>query len=390
MTPLNPFAGSELALYYVFEDERGVTPENPVLTYLKSTGGMPTLSMDAIESAELGNGREVNDIDLGNVNIAASITCELTHSAHDDLIAGIYQGSWVAGKTVSDVDVTVDPVANTYTRAAGDFVTDGFAVGDFVQFADMTNETNAVPRFITAVTPTVITVGGVKEHKPLVAETATTGVIKADSVGTGSDCKYMTVIAEMKGKCGTQTAYLITTGVEVAGGTITADLNAKVSAEFPMIGYDQKATTVLPAGATFNDLTPKTPYSNIDSSITLDGQSVSFITTFSFASDDSAAAMFTLGSDLSAFVERQAIKNTVSAAAYLGDLDLLVKYRNKEWLRMEMILVRKDIGSMAFVAPEVLITEATPERSAGSVTANLAGQARGSKTQSSVTCYRIK
>jgi len=389
MPTLQALEGASSKLYYVMETTRGVTPTSPVLKELRSTSGMPTLNMDLIEGAELGAGREVSDVDLGNVNISASITCELSYGSQDDMIAGALSSSWVAGSTVAGLNITVDETLKTYTRDTGDFLADGILVGDFVQFPSLVEGTNSIPRFVTAVTALVITVGGVKEFKPLVAETATTDLIKGDSTSVGSECNHMTVIAEFEGKCGGASAYLISTGVEIASSNISADQNAKVSAEFSMIGYDQHMDTSLPAGSTVEPINENTAYSNTNSTISFDNVVVGAITTFGYSTEDNAAANFTLGSDLAAFVTRGRIKNTVTASAFLEDFALVDSYRNKQLLRMEMILYRSGIGATAFVTNETLLTEVTPERSEGPVNASLTAQAIGDKNNSSIIVYRI-
>lgn len=391
MSDLKVFDGAASKLYYVMEVTRGVTPDSPALKELRSVSGMPTLAMDPIESSEIGNGREVNDISLGNVNIAGDIVCELSYGSQDDLISGALSSSWTSGYTALGLNVTVDPLLNTYTRDSGDFVAEGVVVGDYVQFPGLVEGTNSAPRFVTAVTPLVITVGGVKEFKPLVAETASTDFIKGDYLEVGNQCQTMTVIAEFEGKCGAANAYLRTTGVEVAGSNINADQNARVNAEFPLLGYDQFVETSLPTGSTIIDASTHRSYSSTDGSVSIDNVSVAAITTLGYSTEDNAAANFTLGSDLSAFVARDRIRNTITASAFAQDFSLVDTYRNKQLIRLDLSLHAEGatIGSMAIATKQTLLTEATPERTEGPVSISLSGQAIGNKDNSSITFYRI-
>ncbi len=385
---LNPLQGGSSTAYFIKEVTRGVVPTNPAFELLRTTGGLPQATMDAILSEEIGNGREITDVDLGNINITGSFAAEFSFGSQDALLAASQGSDWSGGATIAGLDVTVDATAKTFTRSSGDYISDGVEVGSLIKFPSLTGQ-NGTARFVTAVTATVVTVGGVKDLKPLTDETANTSLVIGDScpVGTGADT--FTVLIRFVSKDASVTKYIITTGVEIGGWSMNIEQNAKVSAEFPIVGYDQYFADALPAGATLGVSNENIPYSNVNSSLMLDGEVVGGFTSFGFSSDNSVSAQFTIGSDLSAFTERSNIANTISGSAFAEDTALLEQYRNRTTLRAEVILSNGSGGVLAVVAPKSVLTEVTPERSNASTTVNVAGQAIGNELESSIILYRM-
>lgn len=93
---------------------------------------------------------------------------KMRYGAFDEFLAaslGLFSWSSNVAK-VKDIDVsssasvTVSSSGKTFTRAAGSWLTDGFAVGDAVQWAGFTNAANNSATTITTLTATVMTCSG--------------------------------------------------------------------------------------------------------------------------------------------------------------------------------------------------------------------------------------
>ncbi|EHO6160033.1 hypothetical protein KLZ81_004645, partial [Salmonella enterica] len=110
---------------------------------------------------ELDGSRETSSIRTGNRQVTGEYAIELSAESQDELLAGAMTSSWVAGSTKSGISVTVDPMAKTFTRATGSFVTDGVEVGDLVQFDGLSGN-NDKAFLVTAVTATVVTGKGIQ------------------------------------------------------------------------------------------------------------------------------------------------------------------------------------------------------------------------------------
>ena len=227
-----PFSGSNTSHYYVMEVAPGVTPPTPLWTKIRNTGGVPTIIKDALISDELDDSREITGVRVGNEQAQGEYSVELSQTSQDELIANAMSSDWVAGLALTTVEVTVDEVAKTFTRTAGDYLADGVVVGDLIRFNDLTDD-NAKPFIATTVTATVIT-GAAITHT-LTPETVTTDIDTGDKIGTGSLCKTMSILTWYRGKCGTVDQYVVTKGVEFTGFSFEVAVNAQVTGSFPLL-----------------------------------------------------------------------------------------------------------------------------------------------------------
>lgn len=380
-----PYNGASTAQFYVLETTPGVTPDSPAWLPLRSTGGIPQVTRDALVSAELGNGREVSNVRLGNRQITGEYAIELSQSSQDDLIAAALTSDWVAGETEAGIEVTVDSVSKTFTRTSGDF-TQNTEVGDLVYFADLTGD-NAKPFLVSAVTALVIT--GASIQHTLTDETVTTDYQTADKIGTGNLCKTVSILTWMRGKCDTPDAYLITRGVEFSGYTIEQAVNAMVTGSLPFIGRSQEKLAALPAGSTFPVTVKPEAFSSVDVSA-FDGDTpLELINTFTITNDNAASAQFELGNNSVAFVERGMATNTFSLAGALNSLDSYDKFLNETELTLHSVLSGVN-GAMSFSLKDATYTAATIDiGGAESLTVSIEGQATGTALSSSIVIQRI-
>lgn len=386
MATANPFNGAASSTYYVIEDEPGVTPENPVWTKLRNTGGFPAITKETLQSAELDESREIKSIRTGNEQAGGEFATELSFGSHDDLYANAMSADWVDGFTESGLSITVDNATKTFTRDSGDFLGEGVLVGDMVKFPNLAGD-NSKAFIVTAVTALVITGGGIVID--LVDEVATTDYTTADKLGTGNLCKSMSLMTRLKGKCGTVDKYVVTTGVEATGWSLDVSVNATVSGSFPIIGRDQSIMLAPPVGSTFPAENTNRPYSSVDGKILRDGLVEGGITSMSFTNDNNTTAQFTIGSKAVAFIERGTANNSVSASAFMVDETNLELFLNEEIIYLGVILDHPDGGAMSFAVPKTVLTAVTPEIGEGSVTSSIEGTGIGDINNSSVVIQRL-
>ena len=340
----NPFTGSNTSHYYIVEATPGVTPDNPIFQKIRNTGGVPSIIKDALISDELDDSREITGVRVGNEQAQGEYSVELSQTSQDDLIANAMSSSWVAGISVVSEDITVDEVAKTFTRAAGDNIADGIVVGDLIRYNNLSAD-NAKPFIATTVTTTVIT-GAAITHTlspETLASTATTG----DKIGTGSECKTMSILTWYRGKCGTIDKYVLTSGVEFTGFSFEVAVNAQVTGSFPLLGRMQTFSDTPPAGSSFlPDLTTRA-FAGVDGKVLVDDAIEAYITSSTLTNDNEASAQFELGNKAVAFVERGRATNTVSMAGFMANTDLVQRFVNEVETSVAIVLNGLD-GSMAF------------------------------------------
>lgn len=385
---LQPYKGAMTAQFYVLETTPGVTPANPVWQPLRNTGGIPAVTRDALISNELDGSSETSSIRTGNRQVTGEYAVELSATSQDELLAGAMASSWVAGSTASAIGVTVDPVAKTFTRATGSFVTDGVEVGDLVQFDGLSGN-NDKAFLVTAVTATVVTGAGI-QHTLTAQADAQADLRIADKLETGNLCKTYSILTWLKGRCGTQDSYIVTRGVEFTGFTIEQAVNAMVTGSFPFIGLNQEILQAPPSGSDFTTNFRARPFASVDVS-TYDGAApLKLIDTFTITNDNGASAQFELGNNSVAFVGRGRAANTFSLAGKLYDLTLLNKFLDETEMEVSSVLDGPD-GAMSFTLKRASLTSATPEIGGPeSITLSLEGQATGNQFQSSIVIQRIK
>lgn len=384
---LQPYKGATTAQFYIEEVTPGVTPTSPAWKPLRNTGGIPAVTRDALVSNELDGSRETSSIRTGNRQVAGEYAIELSSQSQDDLLAGAMTSSWVAGETISGLSIDVDPIAKTFTRATGSFITDGVEVGDLTALPGLTGD-NAKPFIVTAVSALVVTGSGI--NGTLIAEDdAETTMITGDKLMTGNLCKTFSILTWFKGRCGGADSFLVTRGVEFSGFTIEQAVNAMVTGSFPFIGLSQQVLSAVPAGSTFNVSFTDQPFASVDVSAFNGTAPLKLINTFTITNDNAASAQFELGNQEVAFVERGRAVNTFSLAGMLYDMTLLNLFLTETQIELTSILSGVD-GAMSFTLKRAELTAATPEIGGPeSVTLALEGQATGNAQLSSIIIQRI-
>lgn len=163
-------SGSRVRLSYVAESTHGTTPGSPSMKTLRTTGRNINLVKNMLESQEVRASRQLRDLRHGFQQGSGEIPFELSLSAYDDFLAAALGGSWAAIST-SGVNLSADGTANTFTRASGSFVSDGYRAGDIVVTAGFSNSENNGRFRLTGVSATVLTV----EETTPVTESAGSG-----------------------------------------------------------------------------------------------------------------------------------------------------------------------------------------------------------------------
>lgn len=381
-----PYKGATTAQFYVEELTAGITPTSPAWKPLRYTGGVPSITRDALISNELDGSRETSSIRTGNKQVSGEYAIELSAQSQDDLLAGAMTSAWQAGSTIAALTVDVDATAKTFTRSVGDFTND-VEVGDLISFTGLTGN-NAKPFIVTAVTALVVT--GTAIQVALTNETdITSDLVVADKLETGNLCKTFSILTWMKGQCGGADSLLLTRGVEFSGFSIEQAVNAMVTGSFPFIGLNQEIIASLPAGSTFVTDFDAQPFSSVDVSAFNGTVPLTLIDSFTITNDNAASAQFELGNAEVAFVERGRAANTFSLAGKLYSMALHQQFLNEDQIELTSILSGPD-GAMSFTLKRAEFTTSTIEIGGPeSITISMEGQATGNSTLSSIVIQRL-
>lgn len=382
----NPWAGATTSHWYIEETVAGETPDNPAWNAFRYTGGIPTITKDALQSEELNDSREITDIRTGNESATGEISVELSPGSYLPLIENALRKSKEDGFTVNGVDITVDSTAKTFTRAAGDFVAEGVLVGDLIQFPDLTGD-NSNAFIVTAVDVLVVTGNAITVE--LTDETVTTDYTVADKYQVGSECKTISILTWLRGRCGTIEKYMLTRGVEMSGFNFEVAVNANVTGAFPIIGRSQELLDNPPTGSTFNPEPTGRVFSGVDGKVLVDGAVEALVTSATVTNDNAASPQYELGNKSVSFVEIGRAANTVSLSAFMADFDLHQRFLDETETEIQIVL-NGPSGAMSFSYPKVFLTASTPDIAGeGSITQTLEGTATGNSQQSSIIVQEI-
>ena len=382
-----PATGARTSQYYVEEVDCGVTPPTPAWQPLRYTAGVPQLTKDSVQSQELDGSREVADIRLGQNQAAAEFAIELSYGSYDDWLEAALGGTWAAGTTESGIDLTMDDVAKTITRVAGDFTTN-ISVGDFVKWPDFTNAENQGPFYVTSVSPLVVTIANASD---LVAENVASGeYTTGDKLEVGTARKTFSILTHFEDAANGLGEYHITRGVEMAAYAFNVAVNAIVTGTFSTIGRSYEPNIALPAGSTFPTVPKTQPYAGVDGRIIEAGVTLAYVTTSDNNLDNEAAAQFEIGSDNISFIEQGRANSTLSLATFFESSTLLSKFINGTESSVIISLDGPD-GLLSFSYPRVVYTSGAPDVSGpGSITATVDAQALGGTSgESSIVIQRI-
>ena len=263
-----PLNGGTSSQWVCPETIPGVLNENPAFEQVVITGGSPSLTREQLQDATLSGSREITGIYAGSKSVAGDYAGVLTVGTSRKMIESALQTTRIDGISISGVEVTVDSTAKTYTRSVGDFTADGVQVGDLIRFAGLSGF-NSRSAKVTAVNALVVTVGEVV--KKLTDETLTVDYKLGAKYIVGNECKTFSILTWLKGRCGAQDQYLLSTGIEFTGFTFQSDINAMMTFSFPFLGRDQVVLPSLPAGATYEDAVNEIKFDGQAGFLSIDG-----------------------------------------------------------------------------------------------------------------------
>lgn len=157
--------GQLTELKYIQEVAFGSTPSTPAGQILRWTGLTLGADRSYIDNPELRTDMMMPVGRGGSLRGKGEATGKLSYGTYDDFIAAaLGNTAWVTNVAkvrpivaTGGISVTVAAAGKTFTRASGDFTTDGFRVGDTVVWSGFANAGNNGSFVISTLTATVMT-----------------------------------------------------------------------------------------------------------------------------------------------------------------------------------------------------------------------------------------
>lgn len=340
--------GSQHSSSYVEEVTFGATPATPTMTPFRHNSMTLGLTKTALQSKELRDDRQISDMRHGNKNNAGDMGIELSYDSFDDFLEATLCGTWQTAITTGVTTISATAVA--FTRAAGDFTADLFAVGDVVTssgFVDPNNNGRFVVTAVVALTLTVTALDG--QVMIIEAGDADEEIKRFENVRAGVTRRSFSVerfFADI-GK------YQLNTGVSLSKFDMSVKPDALVDCTFGVIGKSLTPSGSAIAGATYSPETTTSPFDSFTGVIRENGATIAVVTSINLSVDNGMNALFVVGSDTTLEPSIDDSNASGSMAAYFEDNVLLEKFINETESDIFFSLVDLDGNAYNFFLPRI-------------------------------------
>lgn len=291
--------GSRHSMRYIAESTYGTTPATPAFKPIRHTSTTLGLSKESLQSEEIRDDRQIADFRHGAYQVGGDMNIELSFASFDDLLEAVLLGTWTATKTTGAQSLAA--TVGTLTRAAGSFVTDGFAVNDVVINSGFTNAGNNGRFRVSAVAATVLTLTAL-EGQTMVVEAAAAGrtvnslraILKAGTVR-----RSFTVERFFGDILTIDKPYHRFTGVEFNTLALAISANAMITGTLGVLGQNMTTDTAIVTGATYAAPTTTSPLDSFTGTLNEAGTPIAVITEIQLNVENGLEARFVVGSKAS-------------------------------------------------------------------------------------------
>lgn len=384
---------------FIPESTYGVTPAAGNFQTARFISEGLSGSPDTVESQQIRVDRMSSGQVVTGLQVGGDLSFELAREAAlDEFIQSAMYSTWNNLATVT-ADLTITTGAATIDRAAGSFITDGLAIGDFLQLAGFSNAENNVLVMVTGITDadTITYVG----PEDMVDEAGSgTTYERGDKIGIGTTKNSFSM---EKAFTDLTTKAIVYRGMIASSMSLDVAFGSLISGSFSFSGNDYETVNAgvdfitdgrtLDAPATTNTLNGSVDMPFIASAGTgalstsdLKLQSVNI------SMDNNLSAQNVIGSIAPEDYSAGTAQIEISLTAYLRDdaWNILGKKLTQEAFALGFV-VQNAGGYYGFFMPSVQVSFDDPASGGQNqdITLDMSGQAKvGSNGESALTIYR--
>jgi hypothetical protein len=281
---------------------------------------------DGKESEELTTERQITDIALGTKKQAGDFGYELSYGELDAMLEAMLGGTWAAAYNLTAQTVTVVASTKKFSRASGDFVTDGVQVGDYITTTGFAASGNNGTFKVTAVSALEITCGGATGLENVTDDTGVTITTSTQKLENGATTRYFTferAFADI-------TQYGVAQDCMVDKWTLEAKLEQKIKGKFSVIGAGVSSYSASPIDATPTDSQENNPIEAFDGTLKVSGgAALAIVNGLDLSADNQGEADYVIlnsGDATAAQLNQGRFKLTGSLDLYFPDLTFHTPY----------------------------------------------------------------
>lgn len=348
-------------LAYKKETNWGELPGASGAQYLRRVTSSFTANAEALQSGEIRTDFQIADYRLSTRSAEGSLNGELSPSAYADFFAAALARNFTSGGTAT-AEITIALVSGqqyTVTRTAGDWVTDGFYVGNVVRLAGAGLTAGNVSNnlLVTKVEATVLTVQTLGDNAlvaegPIAAVTAAVVGKQTFTPKTGHTSDSF-AFEEFFSDVNVSEVY---TGCKVGSVNVQLPTNGFATADFSFMGRGLTKTGAVqyftsPTNATTEGLTV-----SVSGAVLVNGIPSGVITSCDFSVDRGLEAANVIGSNYAAEIFDGRVNVTGSLSVYMQDAVYRDYYLNEQAISIVVALStgsEKDAEVLTFVMPRV-------------------------------------
>jgi hypothetical protein len=317
---------------------------------MRRTSSNLDLSKKTYKSTEIRPDYQFSDFRHGTRSVTGTISDELSVGTWSQFTATVMRQAWQ--KVGSTAATTIDAAltAPQFTRTTGSFLTDGYMLGDVVQFEGFTTGTanNANNFFITGLTATTLT-GIFLNGDEVIADTASTAV----------SCAVMGSKTWMPLTNQTNDSYTIEhyfsdigqsevfTGCRVSQMAVKLPSTGLATVDFPIMGIDAVESTEQyfqnPAAASNGQI-----LAAVNGAMFLNGQKIAVVTSLDFTINGTMTSGDVVGSNVAPDIFPGSMDVSGNMSAYFEDETFQSAFFNEAEVSIIIALTTDSTPNAAF------------------------------------------
>jgi hypothetical protein len=316
--------GTSKVVAYKKESAWGTLAGNTSGKLLRRVTASFNLVKEAYESGEIRTDRQIADYRHGVRSAEGSLNGELSPASYADFMGSIVGRDFTTAPASSSASVTIAASGALYTvtRATGDFLTDGFRVGQVVRLTGSGLDAANVAKnlLIASITATVLTVkvvnGSALEEEGPIASVTVTAAGKTTLVPTSGHTDQSYTVEEFYGDIAQSEVY---TGMKLNSMAVQLPATGLTTVDFGFAGKDLTQT-----GTSQYFTSPTAQNSNgifaaVNGVMLVNGLPVALVTSADFSVERATENATAVGSNSVAEIFTGRIRVTGNMSVYFQD-----------------------------------------------------------------------
>lgn len=327
------------------------------------------LTKETYESGEIRTDRQIADFRHGVRSAAGTLNGELAPASYTDFIGSVVARDFTAGVSSTGVSVTIAAVGNTFTltRAAGDFLAQGYKVGTVIRLTGTNLNAANVDNnlLITNVTDTVLTVTTIN-GSALVAQ----GPIASVDIATVGKTTFVPATAHTDQSYTIEEWYSdiaqseVFTGMKVNSVAVQLPATGLTTIDVGFAGKDmaQTGTTQYFSSPTAQGTTGI--FAAVNGVMLIDGAAVALVTSADFTIERATENATTVGSNSVADIFSGRIRVSGNLSVYFQDATFRTYFNNEVPVSLVLVLTsdsNKNSNFVTFTLPKVKLGSFTKD-----------------------------